>query len=338
MTRRLHRRGAFTLLELIVVLGIIILLMGLTISAVFRLRASQMEKNTNTHLLKIHKALEQQYSAAVDRIKKENPPAAVVVATKNADGTGDNLRAKAFHLEMRLRQEFPQKFEEVFTTPPPLVDPSGGSAYVYTPKSAFKTAIGNPLQNPANVYPDPVDGTGNTIQEAQAAALLVLILSQGQGGTATNPESIAPTKLINFPQNGQNQPPVSLRVFVDEWGTPISFRRVADDDMTDVLAELNPQFAGVMPPQPLPSSLDPRDPEGRLLNQTWPGRNALKSFLISNNPPNRPFIQEPFDGRNRGPFVFSAGGNKQFWNANGSMEVSLDNLYSYRLAQSGKGN
>src|SRR6478672_4070197 len=110
MTTRLHRRGAFTLLELIVVIGIIVLLLSLTAAAVFRLRASQMEKNTNTHLLKIHAALMQQYSPAMERIKKETPPAAVIAATKNADGTTDMIRAKAVHLQMRLRQEFPQKF------------------------------------------------------------------------------------------------------------------------------------------------------------------------------------------------------------------------------------
>src|SRR6478672_4034503 len=100
MTTRLHRRGAFTLLELIVVIGIIVLLLSLTAAAVFRLRASQMEKNTNTHLLKIHSALQQQYSAAIDRIKKETPPAGVIAMTKNPDGTTDMARAKAFHLRM----------------------------------------------------------------------------------------------------------------------------------------------------------------------------------------------------------------------------------------------
>jgi hypothetical protein len=52
-------------------------------------------------------------------------------------------------------------------------------------------------------------------------------------------------------------------------------------------------------------------------------------------------MQNPFDGQNRGPFVFSAGGNMQFYvpNSNPSMmETDLDNLYSYRLAQSGRGN
>lgn len=344
MTTRLHRRGAFTLLELIVVIGIIVLLLSLTAAAVFRLRASQMEKNTNTHLLKIHSALQQQYSAAIDRIKKETPPAGVIAMTKNPDGTTDMARAKAFHLRMRLRQEFPQKFEEVFNTPPPIPDPGGGTTgYVYAPKAVFQNALKSPnmvASGPPSAFPKTFPENPARPEE-QSAALLVLILSQGQGGSTTTPESIAPTKLLDFAQS--QGPPVSLPVFRDEWGTHIAFRRQADDDMTDVLGELNPQFPLAQYPvtQPLPKSLDPLDPDGRML--AWPGSALLaKTFLLwNNNPPNRPYVagnQNPFDGRNRGPFVFSAGGNTRFYNANGSMETDLDNLYSYRLAQSGKGN
>jgi type II secretory pathway pseudopilin PulG len=333
MTTRLHRRGAFTLLELIVVLGIIILLLSLTAGAVFHLRASQMEKNTNTHLLKIHGALMQQYSAAVDRIKKEDPPQVIKELTKNQDGTYDLARAKAFHLKMRLRQEFPNNFGEVFSGGQvgPYPGPTG-SIYKYDSKPAYLAAIKSPYQNPPGVIPDPVS-------EGQAAAMLMLILSQGQGGTAGTAESIAPTKVINFPQQN-NQPPVGLRVFVDEWGTPISFRRLADDDMTDVLSELN-QPPYVTAAQVQSGHMDPQDPDGRLMIQTWPNRALLMTFLASKTPNDRPLLQTPFDGLNRGPFVFSAGRDMQFYVPNSNpivMETNLDNLYSYRLAQSGKGN
>jgi competence protein ComGC len=325
MTTRLHRRGAFTLLELIVVLGIIVLLMSLTIGAVFRLRASQMEKNTNTHLLKIHSALMQQYSPAVERIKKEDPPQLLKELTKNADGTYDLARAKALHLKLRLRQEFPENFGEIF---------SGATlgTYSYNGKTVFLAAVKDPLKSGPTNYPDPVP-------EGQSAAMLVLILSQGQGGTTTNPESIAPTKLVSFPQNTQGAAPVPLRVFVDEWGTPISFRRLADDDMPDVLNELN-QPPYVTAAQLQSGNMDPHDPEGRL-RMTWPMRGQLLAGLSQANPASRPYIVDPFDGKNRGPFVFSAGGNTQFYVTGSNppvMEVGLDNLYSYRLAQSGKGN
>jgi type II secretory pathway pseudopilin PulG len=328
MTTRLHRRGAFTLLELIVVIGIIIILMSLTAGAIFRLRASQMEKNTNTHLVKIHSALVQQYSAAVDRIKKEDPPQVIKELTKNQDGTYDLARAKALHLKLRLRQEFPQNVAEVFPAIPPSVT-FNGMTYVYGPKPAYAAALKSPFQSAPNTFLEP-------FPEASASAILMLILNQGQGGSAGTAESIAPTTVVNFPQQN-NQPPVSLRVFVDEWGTPISFRRAADDDMTDVLAELN-QPPYVSAAQVQSGHMDPQDPDGRLMIQTWPGRAQLMPFLSANNPGTRPYIQNPFDGRNRGPFVFSAGGDKLFYNANGSMQTDLDNLYSYRLAQSGKGN
>jgi prepilin-type N-terminal cleavage/methylation domain-containing protein len=336
MTTNLQRRAGYTLLELIVVIGIIVLLASFTAGAVFRLRASQQEKNTNTHLLKIHGAFMQQYSSAVDRIKKEDPPQLMKELTKNQDGTYDAARAKAMHLKLRLRQEFPENFGEVFSTGQlgPYPGPTG-QIYKYVSKPAYLAAIKNPLQSPPNTFLEPVDPKGNPIQEGQAAAMLFLILSQGQGGTDANPESIAPTKLIDYPQTGGGT--VSLRVFVDEWGTPISFRRLADDDMTDVLTDLN-QPPYVTLAQVQSGNMDPQDPEGRLKIANWPNQGQLKTFFASAGPQTRPFIQNPFDGRNRGPFVFSAGGDRTFYNANLSMQTDLDNLYSYRLAQSGKGN
>jgi len=234
---------------------------------------------------------------------------------------------------MRMRLEFPENFGEVFPTPIPPSTKSewdvnyNGQVYAYVPKSSFRAALKNPVM---------ID-----VEERQSAALLVVILSQGQGGTATNAESIAPTKVIDFAQQN-GQPSLSLRVFVDEWGNPIAFRRWADDDMTDVLTELN-QPPYVSAAQMQSGNMDPDDPEGRLRIQTWPGYVQMLKFVtvVNSDPTGRQGVLTPFDGRNRGPFVFSAGGNGRFWVPNTSppkMETDLDNLYSYRLAQSGKGN
>lgn len=322
-------RQAFTLIEMLVVLTIIALLASITISAVFRLQSGQKESNTNTHLHKIDMMLMEQYKAAVAQIAKEDPPQVVKELTKNADGTYDIARAKALHMKLRLRQEFPQNFGEVNTGV--TLDLTAGnvliSRYVYKGKQSYIAALKNPQTTgaaPNFTYPE-------LSAEAQSGAMLVLILSQGRGGVAINPEQIAPTILLDYPQNN-NAPNIQLRVFRDEWGNQIGFRRFADDDFTDVLAELN-QKPFVSDTQIASGNMDPHDPDGRLKLQGWPQRATCLNYLANPNAGTRPMIQDPFDGRNRGPFAFSAGRDKQFYPPNLD-----DNLYSFRIQQTRRGN
>src|SRR5262249_15749578 len=168
-------RPAYTLMELIVVIGIIALLASLTLSAVYRMQESRRESNTSIHLNKIHMELEKQWKAKVTAISKETPPDVVFEITKNADGTRDNARAKALHMKLRLRQEFPQHFGEVFSK---VTLTFNNYTYIYDGKAIFKKAAGNPLTDAQGRYLE--------IPEAQSAALLVLILSQGAGGSTTH--------------------------------------------------------------------------------------------------------------------------------------------------------
>jgi prepilin-type N-terminal cleavage/methylation domain-containing protein len=322
MTRHPRARSAFTLVEMLVVIGIIALLAALTAAAVTRIREQSRENYTNVHLNKIQMELEKQWKAQVALIKSETPPAAIVELTKDQNGSQDLVRARALHLKLRLRQEFPQNFSEL--TP---IQPLGGP-YVYQVKAGFKTALKAPL-------------AAETTPEAQSAALLYLILSQGSGGTRTDVDTIARTKLMDYPQQN-NAPAIPLKVFADEWGSHIGFRRWADDDMTDVVNELNlpPYVAAPAPPAPGISKNDPQDPEGHFspfFQPAWPAANRQLALQLLATPK----LQNPFDGTNRGPFVFSAGKNGMFRvnnDPNLPFEVNLDNLYSFRIAGSGKGN
>jgi prepilin-type N-terminal cleavage/methylation domain-containing protein len=330
-------QSGFTLLELLVVLFLMALLMALVVGAVFRVLGEQREKNTGIHLHKIQMMLDQQYKAKMDEIRKESPPQAVVEATRNADGSIDMDRAKAFHMKMRLRQEFPQNFADLLRGPFSLS--YGGQTYVYRTKPAYLAAVKSPYM------PTPTQYEENG-PEHHSAALLVLILSQVAGGAGTDPESIAPTKLLDYSQGsapGVRSGSSQLRVFVDSFGEPIAFRRLADDDMSDVLAELNQQ-PFVSQEQIATSKLDPTDPKGRLKQQVpvdWPNRILLSNMLAYPNAaaPSRPKLDNPFDGFNRGPFAFSGGKNKRFYNTSTfAWEANGDNLYSYRIQQAGKGN
>jgi prepilin-type N-terminal cleavage/methylation domain-containing protein len=315
-----HHRSGFTLIELLVVMSIIILLASITVVAVFRLQNSQKESNTNTHLQKLDMLLAQQYKAVMDQIRKEDPPPLIVELTKNADGTRDMSRARALHMKLRLRQEFPQNFRDLRTTPPPLN--YFGQTYQYPPKASYVAAVKNPLMINPTTFAEPQP-------EMHSAALLVLILTQGRGGASNNPDAIARTKLMSFPQAG-GAPDVQLRVFVDEWDRNIAFRRFADDDMTDILAELN-QPPHVSQAAVVSGNMDPHDPDGRLRILTWPGRAIALSYLAyPNAPPLRPSLNNPFDGTNRGPYAFSACRDGNFF--------TQDDLLSYRLNATNRGN
>jgi prepilin-type N-terminal cleavage/methylation domain-containing protein len=301
-------RAAFTVIELLVVLSIIALLATLSIAAVLRVQESQRGTNTSIHLRKAQMGLDQQWKAAIDRIKAEEPHELIYQITTNPNGTRDNARAKALHMKLRLRQEFPQSYAEVrminvFTGPYlPLQSPS-----VYGPKPLYLAAI----------------GAGNGTAGDEAAALLLVVLAQGRGGTAFNAEEIGPVQTRDM--GGK-----PMRVLVDAWGNPMCLRRWATDAELKLLLldpinnELNlPPF--VTPAQVISGNCDPQDPDGRLRFNTWAGKAQAQAWftsVLANT--------DPFDGRNRGPYIVSAGKDAQY--------TTDDDLYSFRLQSAGKGN
>jgi prepilin-type N-terminal cleavage/methylation domain-containing protein len=314
-------RPAFTLIELIVALGIIALLAALTVSAVFRILDAQRETNTNIDLRKVQAATDQQVKAAMDRIRVEDPPTAVKELTRTSNYAYDNTRARALHMKLRLRQEFPQSFLEA--------DPANFlAAYAPNPNSRERQILLQYLPKPAFSV---VSGLAGSSPDEESAILLFLILGQGRGGAEFNAEGIV----------GVNSIPVGNKMFkvcVDHYGSPIAFRRWADlvDDPSGmgVISELSqPPFRGTG------ASPDPQDPDGRLGFNNWytdnngPYRNIALNLFICPNPAVRPTFNQnanPLDGFNRGPYVFSAGRDKVYGNEN--------DLFGFRLQGSGKGN
>jgi len=335
MTRQRNDRAGFTLLELLVVLGIMALLAAISISALARFKQSSNEKFTDIQLRKAHTGLVQQYQGAVDAIKKETPPDYIINLTKHANGQKDMARARALHLKLRLRQEFPQTFNEVDPTiwnaefRPALLalaaadpaNPQAGAqaAARYAPKPQFQMAIGSAGNDP----------------NLESAALLHMILSQSRAGSNFDVESVG--KVTPW-QIGNRQ----LKVFVDYFDTPVAFRRWADaDDLPGIAAELS-QAPYSVESAKVPNARDPEDPDGRLgsspaVAQDWlPGgyNLAVRLFVPATNPTLRPRFTaptpHPFDGNHRGPYVFSAGKDQAYGDE--------ADLLSYRLQQSGKGN
>ena len=309
MKARVHTRPAFTLIELIVVISIIALLAAISISAVFRLQETSRESNTNKTLLKVQMGLDPQVKAARDTIAKETPSDWVKTWTSSRDSNNnlvpDPIRAKALHMKLRMRQEFPQTYAEARAL---LGDPMYGSKLMY------RNAI----------------GAGSSTPDLEAAALLVVALSQNRGGITFSVEEIGRTEVRDI---GGKQ----MRVILDEYGTPICLRRWATDGELNSLPadELNQQ-PFVSPSQIASGNKDPDDPEGRFRNpapRQWDASYKTQAELLFTSV--LPTVADPLPdfpvvSRNRGPYVVSAGKDKLF--------VTEDDLFSFRIQGSGKGN
>jgi len=112
---RTRLRPAFTMIELIVVIGIIVLLATLSAATVMRVRTAQRETNTNNVMRAVTMGLNEQWKQAVQKISAEEPHEIIRQMTSKSQQAGcgdDKSRAKALHMYLRLRQEFPQTFTE----------------------------------------------------------------------------------------------------------------------------------------------------------------------------------------------------------------------------------
>jgi prepilin-type N-terminal cleavage/methylation domain-containing protein len=193
------RRG-FTLVELLVVIGLIAILAALTISVIGGVMNAQTLKATNNTLDKLSTLLNQQWKAVIDQANDEfpsiptiNPNFARMTANWNPS------TAKSLWRQLRLRQEFPTSFNEALN---PVVYSSGGYQVKLLPKAYY-------VQN--------LKGAVSTGANFEASACLYLALSVARRGMVGSlEESVGQSSIQN--QNGVN-------VIVDLWNSPIAYLR-----------------------------------------------------------------------------------------------------------------
>lgn len=325
---RTKLRPAFTLIEMVVVIGIIVLLATLSAATVMRVQKSQRESNTNNALRAVAIGLDQQWKQAVAKIGAEEPHEIILQMTSKGPAAGcgqDKARAKALHMHLRLRQEFPQTFAEARFVFPAMQWQSPCNGQVYNLASL------NAMYGPKPVYIAAIGTNGNGTEPQEAGALLPIVLAQNRGGAAFNALEAGPTNSINF--GGRE-----YRVLIDSWGHEICLRRRAVD------AEMsfnNNMIANELNTEPFVSKQamtsgfkDPADPEGKLTPNVWTGANALPGVRVLaaswfRGPLNNA-IADPFDGFNRGPYVMSGGQDETY--------TTPDDLLSFRIAGIGRGN
>lgn len=297
----LQRRG-FTLIELLVSISIMIVLMSLVVAGVHRARTALMAKNTDQTVVKLQSSLDTQWGSVTAKVQtdmaRRQIPQVVV------DGcNGDLDLAAATWAYMQTRWEFPNTFTEAGAA---VVGPGG---YTLSPRSTFTSVV-------------PVATSLNS--QEQAAVLLYLILSnKSSGGTQFNADDATTGAQGTLTDTIT---PRTFKVFVDAYGTPITFLRYANGGFNGELSA-KPYI------DPNAVSKDVLDPRGRILS--WTDTTAKAALQGNVFPTTLPGSATAFDGTNRQLAVIAAGYDRNFNLAGPGGIFGSDNHVGYRLRRQG---
>jgi len=336
------RRPAFTLVELMVVVAIIVVLAALVLGAIAGLVSNAQQAATEDVFRTVDTKLRQHWNYVVTQAKKETPSTGVYILAGKYTTSGQSMntsladeRARVIHVKLRLMQAFPESFAEI-NNPPFFGVPLGSTTYDLlvdsqgrrdmTNTATYQKAIKN--YNTANHKP---------ATESSACLILALSIARGSQDSVLKPDSL-PANIVDFDQDG-------LKDIVDTWGTPIRFKRFAGtvSGSTAIAVELDS-----LCPSPKVSTLknasgayvyfdpnnktnplklnDPLDLQGTLGQNGWytspltvPMRQKVESILGF-----------AYTGRYTVPYLQSAGPNQQLDDS--------DDLYSFRLRVGGHGD
>ncbi|MFO0846973.1 MAG: prepilin-type N-terminal cleavage/methylation domain-containing protein [Gemmataceae bacterium] len=378
MTRTIRRprRGAFTLVEVLVVVSILAILAALATAAFYRVRASQSISASEATISKLKSGLGRKWTAVLENANK----AALSDGLITFAG-GDRDRAKVMLTYLMLKNEFPTTFPEAGV---PTGSVAVSPALTARPFTTLEVPVGSAVAGvPTKVsYAAPVieylkkyyNGQtvtisfGNTPEDSAALFYLALTASGTRGETMTGDGlqgQVGEVK-VSIKINGQEPTqPLSLSAYIDAWGSPISFSRQTYLPELDggEYSKVKPVPAG----RPLAGSTlrDPLDLQGKLLTfdlanpsptwtpvklaQFWAGLfpGDSKHWDYGGFPATYQVTPQPTNNNPNGPFavsnwqpaIISAGANKKLATAAGANFGGDDDLISVRMAREGnKGN
>jgi prepilin-type N-terminal cleavage/methylation domain-containing protein len=247
--RRPGCRPAFTLLELLVVMSIIVVLAALAAGASFKVVEVQNQSNTETTIRTIAGVLREQWNAVIDQAKSELIPTDVVTQLAN----NDPRVAKVIWVKLRLKQEFPMTFDEA-------LNPSAASNPSMPSSTSFNYLDGKPSYkkqlSQANINGSPPDPQNKQKAYEMATCLYMSLNGQGRRGMVTDLDT-------GVGRNSVAGSPLAsgMKMFVDGWGNPIVMARNPTQNQ-----DLNPTAAWQSS-----GTRDVQDPEGLLTSPAWTG-------------------------------------------------------------------
>ena len=265
--RYLHgcgRRSAFTLMELMVVIFIIVTLMALSAGAVIKFMAVQQRSNTQTTLDRTQAKVNKAWSAVKDQAFMEPIPAItqslILQPAPPWPGLAGNDtlatdRMRVIYVKLRMRQVFPMNFCEALNVP--YYSQSLGMLVPSSPVPAlttYQTYLNNLGINQA--YLTSLGCTSPTYQPQpyESSACLLMALQRMQSGTGVDASD-----LISGGATGHADTPTGggIPYLTDAWAQPIRFARHPTGSIL-----LNPNGAQ-------PGNNDLGDPQGYLSSGTW---------------------------------------------------------------------
>jgi prepilin-type N-terminal cleavage/methylation domain-containing protein len=243
---RMPPRSGFTLIEMVVVIGIILLLVSLSAAGIMRILNLQQRRNTESAILKLDKGFNQQWKTVIDTAKTEqiNPIAQLLAGT---DGLAPN-RARVIHILLCLKREFPTTFAEA-VNPVPI-------------SAADLATLGLQPFAPNQDYVRTLQGAqaGHT----ESSACLYLALKERRRGTDFDPDTALSSQEVVLPIPGDG-----LKEIWDGWGRPINFQRWPYNPVAPYAAPFWQSPVGTIQTFAAANPPDTEDPEGLLANAGW---------------------------------------------------------------------
>jgi prepilin-type N-terminal cleavage/methylation domain-containing protein len=331
------QRAGFTLLEILIVIGIIAVLVALIAAATAQIMLSVQKSASESTVQRVNEQMLSSYKDVNDQLTTEQIPLSVLQMAGN-----DTARAKVIWRKLRFKQEFPQSYAEAIfpwaVGGNPLPVTSGGlpqfiSLSDLPPKPAYVRALIAagllpPNFVPANYVPTPLQplppGFGQD-PEGEMGACLLMALSINRRGTNFDAEAaLGPSAMKDTNGDG-------LKKIVDYWGKPLAFYR---------WPWANPDIATSTAAQA--TDRDPDDPYMLLQDAKWNNAASYAAQLgvYQFEQLCHPISIKDSQGNYLAPKVYymlptivSAGPNGQFGLAWGSMAPlgpqANDNINSY---------
>jgi hypothetical protein len=306
-----------------VVLGILGILIALSVAGAMRIQGLQQIRSSSDVVEKVQLAVDGQYKAIITQAQRD----VQTQSTQDAQAlinyfNGDADAAQALLIYFRVRQSFPQSFQEAQTPINFTITNALGVSFTayYPVKSQF--------------LPFASMSTTTFTAEQQSAALLYAAVAQtGAGGSTFASDDATTGAQMDLTVSG-----VKIHVYKDTWNQPIGFCRFGTN------AEL--QNAPYVNASSLSKNNDPFDPSSKLY--TWANSSGNTNKTQAQNMANYIFLNNgdaanatSFNGTNRRPVVYSVGPNLHYESLNNSPvnvagRASLDDILGYRLTQLGK--